>query len=447
MSPKVEAILAATVLSLCAAASPSLNAVLLLPVLLVALVVMLPWKLRSAFGLAALALLGAVLGAASHGFAQAIFFLLAWRRGESLLWLLTGVGFTAVPFALVAWALGQTGWVEESALAASFAGAGSAAFLVASWGRRGMGRDLRWIPAAVAFLAVVTAVVTVPGTAPVAGPALPAHAGWEPSADPIDRLEELLRRRAAGDAQAGYEAAAHWLLAFGADLDTLRFVCPRFGFYPGAGEREQIELGKRACALTQGRAEEALERVGEDPRLRSVASELRMSLGIDDDHAPEWLRAIYGRGELRVDSWDELNRRLDFREPFPAKRRGLRGMGPGRLLVAPAHDLDSFALTSITKRGGHGYYVDVEMPKGPAPSQLQLSGASRRGIRLELFGPGGEVLRWGCGLKPSPHHVSMPEAFCAGEPGTVTLELGERLQALRLIRLRGEFAIRELRAS
>lgn len=443
MSPRVEALVAAAVLALCAAWSPALNALWLIPVLVVALPTLLVWRFRDLFGVAALAGAGAVLGLAAHGLAQPVFFVLAWRRGESPLWLLTGAFVASVPFALVAWVLAQTGWGEESALALAFASAASSAFLVAVWGRSWMGRDLRWIPAAIALLAVVMAAVTLPGE----GPAVPAHAALTRAQDPVERLHDLLRRRAAGDPRAGYAAAGHWVTAFGADLDTLRFVCPRHGLFPGREEAELVALGERACRAAGAHAEEALEIVGDDPRLQAIASELRASLGVVEAGAPQWLLATYGRASSRPEGWDAFNRRLDFREPLPAKRRGLRGMGPGRLLVAPAHDLGSFALTSITKRGGLRYYVDVPTPAGPPPRRLTLVGASRRGLRLELQGGNGEVLRWGCQGEPSPEFVPMPDAFCAGEPGTVTLELAGRLSALDTIRIRGEFAIRSLHGS
>lgn len=368
----------------------------------------------------------------------------------------------AAPMVLVSAALHETGWDSEAVLSLKFA----KAILLAVWFPNAV--DLRY-PAGTAVGVFALAPITY----------LPPDMGqWRltnmphfsaevdtaadegistPSGDGSDSrvMRQLLRLGAAGDRNAGYRAVGLWLRDHQADLVTLRHACPKHGFVSAwltdVGDdtsRRDYRLGRLACESVEGLPEDGLRVLAqaEDPAFSALRAELRAETGVVDQTTPQWLRVILNRDDARPKNWSEFNRVHDFTTPTPARVRGIRSDGPGALLVSFAHDLDAFALTSVTKRGGFDFFATLRAPTDGQLDVLTIRGVSRRGLRLTLRGEGGE-LHWGCGLPDTQTQTALPTDLCEGHPGEARLHVSEKLRgALDSIVIAGEFALAYLHA-
>lgn len=352
---------------------------------------------------------------------------------------MVAIGVAAGPLLLVAAALMKTGWRDEARWALELAGGVSLGVLLVLWSDEVLALARARVGLGLVGLALVAAL-------PLPAATWPVYVEFDGSGEDPAALLELLRRGAAGERRSGYAAAGLWLERYEADVVTLRSVCPRYGFSPGGGGRYEA-LGRAACVALQGLPEEGAATLAKSTSsaLRRLAAELRAQAGHIDADTPAWLLSILNRGEGRPPSWSDFNRRADFTVPTPARVRGIRAQGAGRLIVAHAFDLEDFALTSVTKHGGHGLSATLETPKQQTLEALNLEGVARRGLHLTVYGSDGKRLRWGCGLEPSAESEPLPKKMCEGGPDTARLDVGQRLPGgVDRIVITGEYAIRKL---
>lgn len=357
------------------------------------------------------------------------------RRFSSMI----AIGVAAGPLVLVAAALMKTGWSDEAWWALHLASGVSLGVLLVLWSDE----TVAWGRSQLGFGLVGLALVAV---LPLPAATWPVYRDLDGSGENPAALLKLLRRGAAGEPRSGYAAAGLWLERYEADVATLRSICPLHGFSPGGGGSYEA-LGRAGCGALRDLPEEgaATLRESESPSLRRLAAELRAQAGHIDADTPAWLLSILNRNERRPQSWSAFNRRADFTVPTPARVRGIRAQGAGRLIVAHAFDLEDFALTSVTKHGGHGLSATLETPTQQTLEVLNLEGVARRGLHLTVYGSDGKRLRWGCGLESGADSEPLPQTICEGVPDEARLDVGQRLPGgVDRIVITGEYAIRRL---
>ncbi|MEM6531518.1 MAG: hypothetical protein AAF654_02790 [Myxococcota bacterium] len=427
MSVRAEAGVVASALVVGAVFASSSQALLLIVPLVLCALPGRPARAGAGF------LVGAILGLTPlYGLPHVAVATAVLIRGRHRWEVLGAVLLAAGPFALVAAALAHTGWLAEAARALAMGSSGVLGVLTCAW-------VINAMPFRTKAAGVIAACVAIGIAVPLPAPQWPAYIELRPSDDATpENLRAMLRRAAAGDVTAGHGAVGLWVDAFDADLTTVRANCPELGWLPSWGDTPYAELGAKACALANELPERALEA---DAGIR-FRSELLAETGRIDRTAPTWLMQVTGRAPATYDSREQFNRELNFERPRPPRVRGFASQGAGRMAVSYAEDLQSFALTTATKTGGIGFYIEVPVPK-ELVRELVLEGVSRRGLAVEV------VLddvwwMWGCFVS-GEKAVSMPGGICTGRPGQARWVFDEP-KRISTLRLRGEFALKSLAA-